>query len=40
MIIVVPPAAADAVVAALSGSRARVVGRIATRAGGEPSRMV
>ncbi len=40
MIIVVPPAAADATVAALAGSRARMVGRIAARAGGEPSRMI
>jgi phosphoribosylformylglycinamidine cyclo-ligase len=39
MIIVVPAAAADATVGALSGSKARVVGRIVARAGGEPSRI-
>ena len=40
MIIVVPPAASDATVSALAGSQARVVGRIAARAGGEPARMI
>ncbi len=40
MTIVVPADAAAATVAALGASRARVVGRIVPRAGGEPSRMV
>ena len=40
MIVVVPADAAAKTVAALAGSRARVVGRLAARAGGEPSRMV
>ncbi len=40
MIIVVPPQAASAALAALAGDRARVVGAIVPRAGGEPSRIV
>ena len=40
MIVVVPADAAAKTVAALAGSRARVVGRLAARAGGEPSRMI
>jgi phosphoribosylformylglycinamidine cyclo-ligase len=40
MIIVVPPAAAAAALAALAGDRARVVGAIVPRAGGEPSRIL
>jgi len=40
MLIVVAPAAADAAVALLAPERARVVGRLVPRAGGEPSRCV
>jgi phosphoribosylformylglycinamidine cyclo-ligase len=40
MVIVVPADAAAAATAALAGARARVVGAIVPRAGGEPSRMV
>ena len=39
MIVVVPPAATAAALAALAGDRARVVGAIVPRAGGEPSRI-
>ncbi len=40
MVIVVPAAAAERTVALLAGSRARVVGRLVPRAGGESSRLV
>jgi hypothetical protein len=40
MIVVVPPDAAAAALAALAGDRARVVGAIVPRAGGEPSRII
>jgi phosphoribosylformylglycinamidine cyclo-ligase len=40
MIIVVPADAAAKTVELLAGSRARVVGKLAPRAGGEPSRLV
>jgi len=40
MIIVVPPAAADRTVELLAKQRARVVGRLVPRAGGEASRMI
>jgi len=40
MVIVVPAGAADAAVALLAGSGARVVGRLAPRAGGAPVRFV
>ncbi|HEX3482855.1 MAG TPA: phosphoribosylformylglycinamidine cyclo-ligase [Kofleriaceae bacterium] len=40
MIVVVPPAAAAAALAALAGDRARVIGAIVPRAGGEPSRIL
>ena len=40
MILVVPRDAARAALAALAGDRARVVGAIVPRAGGEPSRIV
>jgi hypothetical protein len=39
MIVVVPPAASGAALAALAGDRARVIGAIVPRAGGEPSRI-
>ncbi len=40
MIVVVPPDAVAAALAALAGDRARVVGAIVPRAGGEPSRII
>jgi phosphoribosylformylglycinamidine cyclo-ligase len=40
MIVVVPPDAAAAALAALAGDRARAIGAIVPRAGGEPSRIV
>jgi phosphoribosylformylglycinamidine cyclo-ligase len=40
MVIVVPADAADGAVELLAGSRARAVGRLVPRAGGEPSRFV
>jgi phosphoribosylformylglycinamidine cyclo-ligase len=40
MIIVVPPDAVAAALTALAGDRARVVGAIVPRAGGEPSRII
>jgi phosphoribosylformylglycinamidine cyclo-ligase len=40
MLVVVPAEAADRTVSLLAGARARVVGRLVARSGGEPSRLI